>query len=170
MRACWAQRPQERPSFATLITWLQGIARGKDALLLMMPFICSCNALPPSEERAERKCVICMSEPRVVVARPCRHCTMCEPCSQLVRNCPICRQPFERAVVLAAPPAAPQPASHWHGGLASTAKKTESVVNADSEEDDSENCKPEFDSTHQEINYTIHVVSKSPYMSVALER
>ena len=103
-------------------------------------------------------------------ARPCRHCTMCEPCSQLVRDCPICRQPFERAVVLAAPPAAPQPASHWHGGLASTAKKTESVVNADSEEDDSENCKPEFDSTHQEINYTIHVVSKSPYMSVALER
>jgi len=94
MRACWAQRPQERPSFATLAAWLQGIARGEDAR----------PALPPPEERAARECVICMSEPRVVVARPCRHCSMCEPCSQLVRDCPICRQPIERGVVLAAPP------------------------------------------------------------------
>ncbi len=94
MRACWAQRPQERPSFATLTTWLQGIAWGEDAL----------PALPPPVARAARKCVICMSEPMVVVARPCRHCTMCEPCSQLVLDCPICRQPFERAVVLAASP------------------------------------------------------------------
>ena len=94
MRACWAQRPQERPSFATLAAWLQGIARGEDAR----------PALPPPEERAARECVICMSEPRVVVAHPCRHCTMCEQCSQLVRDCPICRQPIERAVVLAAPP------------------------------------------------------------------
>ena len=94
MRACWAQRPQERPSFATLAAWMQGIARGEDAR----------PALPPPEERAARECVICMSEPRVVVAHPCRHCSMCEPCSQLVRDCPICRQPIERAVVLAAPP------------------------------------------------------------------
>ena len=49
-------------------------------------------------------------------------------------------------------------------------ENTESVVNAGSEEDDSENSKPDFDCTHQEINYTTHVVSKSPYMSVALER
>jgi hypothetical protein len=45
-----------------------------------------------------------MSEPRVVVAWPCRHCTVCEPCSKLVRDRPICRQPIEPAVVLAAPP------------------------------------------------------------------
>jgi hypothetical protein len=94
MRACWAQRPQERPSFATIAAWLQGIARGEDAR----------PALPPPEERAARECVICMSEPRVVVALPCRHCTMCEPCSQLVRDCPIDRQPIERTVVLTAPP------------------------------------------------------------------
>jgi len=68
MHACWAQRPQERPSFATLAAWLRGIARGEDAR----------PALPPPEERAARECVICMSEPRVVVARPCRHCSMCE--------------------------------------------------------------------------------------------
>ena len=30
MHACWAQGPQERPSFATLTAWLQGIARGED--------------------------------------------------------------------------------------------------------------------------------------------
>jgi len=94
MCACWAQRPQDRPCFMTLAAWLQGIARGEDAR----------PALPPIEERALRECVICMSEPRVSVVHPCRHCCMCGACSLLVDNCPICRQRIERRVELAAPP------------------------------------------------------------------
>lgn len=94
MQACWAQRPQERPNFSTLTSWLQGIARGENAR----------PQLPPPEERAVRECVICMSEPRVAVARPCRHCCMCQECSRLVRDCPICRQPIESTDVLADPP------------------------------------------------------------------
>ena len=94
MRACWEPRPQDRPSFADLTSWLQGVARGESA----RP-----EPLPP-EERTGRECVICLSEPRVSVAEPCRHCCMCEACSQVVRDCPLCRQHIERRVVLAVPP------------------------------------------------------------------
>ena len=94
MRACWEPRPQDRPTFAVLTSWLQGVARGESA----RP-----EPLPP-EERAGRECVICLSEPRVSVAEPCRHCCMCEACSQVVRDCPLCRQHIERRVVLAVPP------------------------------------------------------------------
>ena len=94
MQACWAQRPQDRPSFRVLASWLQGIARGQDAR----------PQLPPLEESAVRECVICMSEPRVAVAQPCRHCTTCHACSLLVAECPLCRAPMQGTVVLAAPP------------------------------------------------------------------
>ena len=94
MCACWAQRPQDRPSFRILAAWLQGIARGQDAR----------PQLPPLEESAVRECLICEPEPRVAVARPCRHCTMCQACSRLVAECPICRQHIESFVVLAAAP------------------------------------------------------------------
>jgi len=94
MCACWTQRPQDRPCFTTLAAWLQGIARGEDAR----------PALPPIEERALRECVICMSEPRVSVVHPCRHCCMCGACSLLVDKCPICRRRIESRVELAAPP------------------------------------------------------------------
>jgi hypothetical protein len=94
MCACWAQRPQDRPSFRTLAAWLQGIARGQDAR----------PQLPPLEESAVRECLICMSEPRVAVARPCRHCSMCQACSRLVAECPVCRQHIESLVVLGAAP------------------------------------------------------------------
>ena len=44
-------------------------------------------------------CLFCMSGVRVVVARPCRH-TRKQSCSQLVRDCPISRQPIDRAASL----------------------------------------------------------------------
>jgi hypothetical protein len=80
MCAFWAQRPQDSPSFRTLAAWLQGIARGQDA----------CTHLLPLKESAVRECLICMSEPRVAVARPCHHCSMCQAYSQRA-ECPALR-------------------------------------------------------------------------------
>ena len=44
-------------------------------------------------------CVICMSEPKCVMALPCRHMCLCRDCADIIRQqqhgkCPICRQPF----------------------------------------------------------------------------
>lgn len=36
-------------------------------------------------------CVICLDNPRDAIIEPCLHMCVCQVCSQIIRNCPICR-------------------------------------------------------------------------------
>lgn len=44
-------------------------------------------------------CVICLTDPKVVVLLPCRHMCVCQDCLVHVATCPICRAPFDEYAV-----------------------------------------------------------------------
>ena len=49
-----------------------------------------------------QKCVICFDDERQVVFLPCSHFLVCENCADLLRECPVCKEPIVsrvRAVV-----------------------------------------------------------------------
>ena len=47
------------------------------------------------DEKSDSKCVICYAKQSDTIVLPCRHMTLCQACSQVVRSqnnrCPICR-------------------------------------------------------------------------------
>ena len=47
-------------------------------------------------------CVICYTETSNTIVLPCRHLSLCKPCSQIVRiqnnKCPICRSEVQKFV------------------------------------------------------------------------
>ncbi len=54
------------------------------------------NAPPPTED--SKLCVVCMDEVLEVVLMPCGHVCACEQCSKQLTQCPMCRQPVDRAI------------------------------------------------------------------------
>jgi len=40
-------------------------------------------------------CVVCLSRPKSVLARPCRHMVLCSSCIRKLDQCPMCRKPIE---------------------------------------------------------------------------
>jgi hypothetical protein len=46
--------------------------------------------------RTESECVVCMDQSATLASSKCGHLCMCQDCSNLVSNCPICRQPFAK--------------------------------------------------------------------------
>lgn len=54
-------------------------------------------------ELREGECVICLEEKSTVASIPCKHCCLCEGCSEKMRKdpqmkCPICRAPVEKFI------------------------------------------------------------------------
>jgi hypothetical protein len=49
------------------------------------------HATNESTSNETDRCVVCLGSPRTVVVEPCRHFAVCETCSELVRDCPVCR-------------------------------------------------------------------------------
>ena len=56
-----------------------------------------------AENEDHEACVICLSEPRRALLEPCLHLALCVGCKDLVNECPVCRQPIERRVVVYSP-------------------------------------------------------------------
>jgi len=45
------------------------------------------------KEEAEKKlCAICLTSDKCILLRPCNHICLCQPCSTLVTDCPLCRK------------------------------------------------------------------------------
>ena len=53
---------------------------------------------------AGKECVICLTEDKDTLAKPCKHVSLCHSCADVVlrgnRQCPICRQRIEEVVPL----------------------------------------------------------------------
>eukprot|EP01106_Pelomyxa_sp_JSP_P002261 TRINITY_DN1346_c0_g1_i2.p1 TRINITY_DN1346_c0_g1~~TRINITY_DN1346_c0_g1_i2.p1 ORF type:complete len:232 (-),score=47.10 TRINITY_DN1346_c0_g1_i2:59-754(-) len=43
---------------------------------------------------ADTMCVVCFERAREVVLAPCGHMGLCQPCSELLHECPVCRAPY----------------------------------------------------------------------------
>ena len=50
-------------------------------------------AAPESTMGGETSCIICFERPKSHLAVPCSHLCVCGPCSELMRECPYCREP-----------------------------------------------------------------------------
>ena len=56
------------------------------------PAAVSTSPPAPGEPEPSNLCVICMDAPKCVVLMPCKHYCLCEGCSGLVQQCPVCRR------------------------------------------------------------------------------
>ncbi|EOD33820.1 hypothetical protein EMIHUDRAFT_229099 [Emiliania huxleyi CCMP1516] len=52
------------------------------------------QAAPESTMGGETSCIICFERPKSHLAVPCSHLCVCGPCSELMRECPYCREPW----------------------------------------------------------------------------
>ena len=47
-------------------------------------------------EQSDECCVICLTNPKDTISKPCKHVSLCSSCAQVVfqseRKCPVCRQ------------------------------------------------------------------------------
>lgn len=109
MQECWAQQPEERPSFEQIVPRLKlllEVAPGpppRVPLPAQEPAQAPAPVLLPSLGSATKECRICANEfplfqLRVLV--PCGHNPCCEACSQQLvqrlKPCPLCRAEIER--------------------------------------------------------------------------
>lgn len=57
-----------------------------------------------SSDQDQKECVICLTNPKCTLAKPCKHVSVCYECSQVImasnRQCPICRQAISEVIPL----------------------------------------------------------------------
>ena len=74
MKACWCERPRDRPSMSEIRAQLQ--------------------TMFAVQMRLASDCVICLEKEAAVAFIPCGHRCTCEGCAPSLRCCPMCRTPI----------------------------------------------------------------------------
>jgi len=49
-------------------------------------------------KRRRPKCVVCLAKPQMTAIDPCGHICMCQDCTTVVRECPVCRGPINKVL------------------------------------------------------------------------
>ncbi|CAH1390133.1 unnamed protein product [Nezara viridula] len=69
-----------------------------DLIVPSAPFEEIPSAPSPTTTEYESECVVCMAAQCRVVYVPCGHLCCCQPCSQQIRQCPLCRRDIESKI------------------------------------------------------------------------
>ena len=47
------------------------------------------------QQQQLEECVVCLERPRAVALVPCGHACVCQPCGDMMQECPVCRSHIE---------------------------------------------------------------------------